>query len=332
MERFVIGSAIFMAAVIAAGSYFGHAVSDEHGFRFEFGDTVEPGGSPATTAVTPYAATELRVRNAVAVLNVVPEDRTDITLQVSNPGRLPIPTVRLDGAELIVDGGLSGRRIQSCHTSISGYAVSVRGYENVTTAQMPVITAHVPRAVHLSVGGAVKTSVGPSTSADLGFAGCGDNTIGDVAGELKLDSSGSGDSVAGAALSAKVSGAGSGDMTVGAIAGKLEVSLAGSGGVTAASVNGPVDVSIAGSGDVTVKGGTMQDVDISVAGSGDTVLDGAVHDLKVSVAGSGDVTVSGAAANVEANIMGSGDVSVGSVTGAVKKAVMGSGSVTVGSR
>ena len=332
MERFVIGAAILAAVGIAAGSYFGHAVSDEHGFRFEIADTVEPGGAPASTAATPYAAAELRVRNAVAVLKVIAEDRTDIVLQVANPGRLPMPTVRLDGGELIVDGGLSGRRIQSCHGGAGGYAVSVRGYETVAAAQMPVITAHVPRAVHVSTGGAVKTSVGPSASAELAFSGCGDSTIGDVADALKIDSSGSGDNTAGAAQSANISGAGSGDSELGAIAGKLEVALAGSGGVTAASVGGAVDVSIAGSGDVTINGGAMQNVEVSVAGSGDTAINGSVQALTTSIMGSGDVTVSGAAASMEANIMGSGDVAVGSVSGAVKKTVMGSGAVTIGSR
>lgn len=337
MERFVIGAAILAAVAIAAGGYFGHAVSDNDGFRFEINGrhdggvvAVKGAGAPTTTPAARFGADELEIRNTVAILKVIPEDRTDVSVEIANPGTLATPTVRNDGDRVVVDGGLGSRRIHNCRSAGGDHVVDVRGVGAVSTAQMPVITARVPRQVKLSVGGAVRSEVGPSAAAELSFSGCGDTTVGDVAGKLEVDNSGSGNVTAGASGSAAFSNAGSGDSSIGPVAQGLEVSLAGSGDLTAASVNGPVEVSIAGSGDVIVNGGSMGDADISIAGSGGVTLGGDVQRLDVSIAGSGDVEVRGKAASVDANIMGSGDVNVAAVTGGVEKAVMGSGSVQVG--
>lgn len=337
MERFVIGAAVTVAVLIAVGGYFGHGVSDSDGFRFEIGDN-ERGGGPAQAKGTGiasnlpaavYAATEIKVRDAVAVVKIVPEDRADISIEIANPGRLATPRVRLDGGVLIVDGGLD-RRVRHCNTRGGALDVSVNGVGDVSEPQMPTITAHVPRAVNVSVGGAARTEIGPSASADVSFSGCGPATIADVAGALDLSAAGSGEVTVGATKSASVSAAGSGDTTIGAVGGKLEISVAGSGNVTAASVSGPLDVSIAGSGDVAVSAGPVADTDISIAGSGSVDIASGVGKLDVAIMGSGDVTVHGAAAAVDANIMGSGDVQVVSVSGGVQKAVMGPGSVRIG--
>lgn len=332
MERFVIGAAIFAAALIAISGYFGHSVSDGDGLSFVIdGEGAKAGpGAPASFPARAFAAQELRVRNAVAVLKVVPEDRTDISIEIANPGKLAMPDVRIEGGVLTVDGGVSGRAIRACRNSNGVATVSVGRIGEITQAQMPTITAHVPRAVNVAAGGAVATSVGPSASAKLAFSGCGDATIADVAGPLELAVAGSGDVAGGAAQSAKASVQGSGDTSLGAIAGKLDVAVAGSGGVAAASLTGPLDVSIAGSGDVDVRGGAVANVDVNIAGSGGVNVAAPVQALTVSIAGSGDVDVKGAAASLEASIMGSGDVHVQSVAGALQKTVMGSGSVTVG--
>ncbi len=335
MERFVIGAAIFAAVVIAVGGYYGHAVSDGDGFRFEIDGDADTGGGTGTgvaasAAARSYPGTELKIRNSVALVKIVPEDRTDISLEIANPGRLAMPTVRVEGGEVVVDGGISSRRISDCHGSGQNMSINVRGIGEVTGAQAPMITARVPRAVALSTGGAVEGEVGPSASAKLEFSGCGDMSVGDVAGALEIDSNGSGRVTAGAAQSANLSSAGSGDLAVGAVAEELEISLAGSGDATVASVGGPLEVSIAGSGDVVINGGALQDADISIAGSGGVDIQGSVRMLEVSIAGSGDVNVSGSATTVDASIMGSGDVNVGSVSGGVQKSIMGSGGVTVG--
>lgn len=330
MERFVIGAALVVAAAIAVGSVFGHVVSDGDGFRIEF-DGDEPAGAagpatPGTAAPAVYAGQSLRVRNAAAILNVIPEERGDISIAIVNPGRVPMPTVRLSGEEVIVEGNLP----RSFNCSTPGMTVHARGFGTLSASQLPVITARVPRAVKLATRGAVKTDIGPSASARLDFTGCGDAALGDVAGALELSSAGSGDVVGGAVQSALIKSAASGDTTLGAVNGRLKASLAGSGDMNVASLTGPLEVNIAGSGDVAVTGGAVADADISIAGSGGVQIDAPVQRLEVSIAGSGDVTVEGAAASLKASIMGSGDVSVRSVSGPVEKSVLGSGSVDIG--
>jgi hypothetical protein len=335
MERFVIGAAIFAAVAIAAGGYFGHAISDGEGsFSFEIdgesrGGSAKGTGAPSTVPAARFNGSELQIRNAVAVLKVIPEDRTDFAVEIVNPGVLATPTVKVDGGDVIVDGGISHRRA-SCRTEAGAKMFQVSGVGAVALAQAPTITVRAPRDLKVSIGGAVDSDIGASTSAELSFSGCGDSKIGDVAGALEIDASGSGDIAAGAARSAKISVAGSGDATVGAIGGALEVDLAGSGGVTAASAAGPLEISIAGSGGVTVASGAMGDAEVSIAGSGDVSLVGDVQRLEVSIAGSGDVDVRGKAASVDASIMGSGDVTVAEVSGGVQKSVMGSGNVQIG--
>jgi hypothetical protein len=336
MERFVIGAALFAAVAIAAGGYFGHAISDGDGFRFEIdgdrdsgGGDVRGTGAASSVPAAVYVAEEIRIRNAVAVLKVITEDRADVSVEIANPGVLATPRVRLEGDELIVDGGIGSRRIRSCHRE-GAFAPEVSGVGIVNAAQAPVITVRAPKTLKLAVGGAVESDVGPSNEANLSFAGCGNARVGDVAGKLEVDTSGSGNVTGGTAQAATISIAGSGEATIGAVAGALEADVAGSGGVTAASVGGPLEVYIAGSGGVVVNGGAMGDTEVSVAGSGDVTIAGNVQRLEVSIAGSGDVEIKGKATSVDASIMGSGDVIVAEVSGGVEKSVMGSGSVTIG--
>lgn len=334
MERFVIGAAVAVAVLIAAGSVFGRGFSEHGGLVFDIDSNrssapIKGTGAPSATEAKTYASDELKVRNAVAVLKVIPEDRADISIEISNPGRLATPKVRMDGDTLIVDGDV-GRRIRNCSGSAQNFSVTVSGVGDLAMNELPVITARVPRDVDLSVGGAVATEIASSSSADLSFTGCGPSTIADVANELDMNAAGSGDVVAGAAGSASVTVAGSGGATLGAVRGKFDASAAGSGDIIVASVAGPLDVSIAGSGDVTVQGGKVADADVSIAGSGAVEIAGDVGKLVASIMGSGDVTVRGAAQSVDADIMGSGDVRVMSVAGGVQKTVMGSGAVSVG--
>jgi hypothetical protein len=338
MERFVIGAAIFAAVVIAAGGYFGHAISDGDG-SFEFrisddeaedGDAKGTGAPSALPAKAYVGAAQLKIRNAVAVLTVIPEDRADIAIEIANPGLLATPEVRSNGDEVIVDGGVSGRRVHNCKGAGENFSAEVRGVGAVEASQAPQITARVPRDVHVHTSGAVFTDIGAARSVELSLAGCGDVKIADVTGLLDIASVGSGDVIAGASGSADVSVAGSGDVSIGAVVQKLDAAVAGSGNLAVASARGDVDVAIAGSGSASIAGGIMGDADVSIAGSGGVSLGGDVKKLDVSIAGSGDVDVKGKADSVEANIMGSGDVTVGAVSGTVERAVVGSGRVIVG--
>lgn len=260
-------------------------------------------------AATAAEGASVEVRDAVARVTVIPENRSDVKVDLvqANP-RLPIE-VRSFGGRTIVDGGL-GRRIRDCHGRGENVSVRVRGVGEVGWKDLPQIVIHTPRDVDMDAGGAVWGTVGRSASLKLGNAGCGDWTVANTKGQLSISEAGSGDVRTGSAGDAHASVAGSGDIKFGHV-GSLKAAIAGSGDVTAASVNGWVDASIAGSGDVRVKGGKIDRV-------------------KASIAGSGDVTVEAPVGDVDASIMGSGDVRVASASGRVSKSVMGSGSVVVG--
>lgn len=264
----------------------------------------------ASFAASAADAATVEIKDAVARVTVVPENRRDIRIEVTSPNaKLPL-TVRTAGDRTILDGDLD-RRIRNCRGSDARSVVHVRGVGDVGWAEMPQVVIRTPRDVKLDADGAVFGSIGRSASLDFGNAGCGDWTIANVEGPARLSQAGSGGARMGSAGSLRVRVAGSGDVAAADVRGGLDVSIAGSGSADIRSVNGPLEVSIAGSGDVEV-------------GSGRATT------MKVSVAGSGDVEFGGAADSLKARIAGSGDVHANEVKGEISKSIMGSGSVRVG--
>jgi hypothetical protein len=267
--------------------------------------------SAAALAVAGSAhAASIEIKDAVVRIIVIPEARGDIQVQVLSPNsRLPLK-VRIQDDRVIIDGSLQ-RKIRSCGSAASGSTVQVAGLGVVAYRDMPQVVLRTPLDVRIGAGGAVFGSIGKSASLQLSNAGCGDWTIANVKGRLKIDQAGSGDTRTGSAGEAALRVAGSGDISTQAIGGGMSVDIAGSGDVKAASINGPLDVKTAGSGDVFVAGGHGGAMTASVAGSGSVTFHGVVQSLKARVTGSGDIRVK-------------------AVTGAVSKAVVGSGSVTIG--
>lgn len=265
-------------------------------------------------AVLPEAAqaASVEVKDAVARVTVVPEDRSDIKVEVVRANsRLPIQ-VRSLGGKTIVDGDLDGRNRIHCRSSGERSSVEVREIGHVDWADFPQIVIHTPRDVDVEADGAVFGSVGRSNSLKLGNAGCGDWTIANVAGEARVSQAGSGDTRMGSTGTLKVNVAGSGDITAADVKGGLNINIAGSGSAAVRSVNGPLDVSIAGSGDVVVAGGRATTMKVSVAGSGDVEFKGVADSLKARIAGSGDVHADKVNGDISKMIMGSGSVRVGS--------------------
>jgi hypothetical protein len=252
----------------------------------------------------------IEVKDAVARVTVVPENRSDIKVEIisSNP-RVPL-SVRTLGDRTIVDGDLD-RKIRNCRGSGDRASVEVRDVGSVSYAEMPQVVIHTPRDVRIETGGAVFGSVGRSASLELGNSGCGDWTIANVEGDARISQAGSGDTRMGSTGTLKVRVAGSGDVATADVKGGLDVSIAGSGSAHVKSVSGPLEISVAGSGDVDIGGGRATT-------------------MKVSIAGSGDIDFEGAADSLKARIAGSGDVRAGEVRGEISKTIMGSGSVRVG--
>ncbi len=275
-------------------------------------------------AATAASAVEVEIKDAVARVVVIPEDRTDVAVEVVPGSRAELPRVtvsRTGSGKVIVDGDLGRNRIRGCsgRTAESGASpldrlgdvtVRVRNIGEVRMSETPIITVRTPREVQVEADGAVFGWIGRATRVSLGNSGCGDWTVADTSGELKISQAGSGDTQAGRSASLSVAIAGSGDVDAGPT-GAMKASIAGSGDVEVAALNGSLDVSIAGSGGVKVRGGKATTV-------------------KANIAGSGDVDVDAPADSVRASIMGSGDVNVRSVSGEVSKSVMGSGAIRIG--
>jgi len=268
------------------------------------------GATLAAGVATSAHAASVEVKDAVARVTVVPENRADIKVEIisANP-RLPLE-IRTFAGRTIVDGRL--RHIRDCRGSRDNIRVLVRDVGEVGWRDMPQIVIRTPRDVDIDAGGAVWGTVGRSASLKLGNAGCGDWTVANVEGAMQISQAGSGDTRTGSAGGAKLRSAGSGDTVVGDIRGPLDIDIAGSGDVTAASIAGALDIRIMGSGDVKIAGGHATTMSVGVAGSGDVDFGGVAETLKARVAGSGDIHAK-------------------QVTGQVSKTIMGSGSVTVGS-
>ncbi|MCR5880776.1 DUF2807 domain-containing protein [Phenylobacterium sp. J367] len=264
----------------------------------------------ATLAAGAAQAASVEIRDAVARVTVIPENRSDIKVEVvaANP-RLPLE-VRTLGDRTIIDGNLE-RRIRSCNGGGDNVRVTVREVGEVPYAQMPQVVIRTPRDVSIDAEGAVYGAVGRSAALELENAGCGDWTVANVEGRLRVSQAGSGDTRTGSAASARLRIAGSGDVSTAEIRGGLDVDIAGSGGVSVVSVAGPLDVSIAGSGDVKIAGGNAGPMSVSIAGSGDVDFDGVADSVKARIAGSGDVHVRQVRGEISKTVMGSGSVHVG---------------------
>lgn len=264
----------------------------------------------AVTSAGAAQAATIEVKDAVARITVVPEDRKDVRVEVVAPNaKLPIG-IRVVGDRTILDGGLN-RKIRNCRGSAERAAVDIRDVGAISYAEMPQVVVHTPRDVRIQAGGAIFGAVGRSGSLELGNSGCGDWTVANVDGEAKISQAGSGDTRMGSSGSLKIRVAGSGDVASGDVRGGLDVSIAGSGSAHVKSVDGPLNVSVAGSGDVDIDGGRASLMKVSIAGSGDVDFAGPVDSLTARIAGSGDVKVAAVKGTVSKTVMGSGSVRIG---------------------
>lgn len=264
-------------------------------------------------------AGEVEIRNAVARVVVIPEDRSDIQVSVTQGSSgLPAIEVSRRGDDVIIDGGLRWR-IQNCRggdyvpdpTQMpSGVRVDVRNHGSVEMADAPLIVIRTPMDVDVDAGGAVWGAIGRARSVELGSGGCGDWTIGNVSDALSVAVGGSGDIRTGTAQALEVAVGGSGDVRTGAVT-RADLSVGGSGDITVASVSGPVDVAIGGSGEVTISGGRAPSMDIAIGGSGTVIFNGEAGDVDAAIAGSGDIRITRVTGRVERTVVGSGDILIG---------------------
>lgn len=283
----------------------------------------------APAAAETYAAAGVDVRNAAAVLNVITEDRANIDVTVAPGVRLAAPTVRLEGNQVVIDGGMRNR-LHGCSSTLGGrQLVRISRLGNVRREDLPRITIRAPRTLNLEIGGAVFASIGASRGGSVTAAGCGDTEISDASGALDLTLAGSGDMVAGevsGALTATL--AGSGGLRVGGADGGAVLRLNGSGDLNGGDITGPLDARLAGSG--SLRAGTVEgDTRLLLNGSGDLVTGPVRGALAATLNGSGGLNVASVMGDrVELNLSASGDVIVrGGATQLLSARNSGSGSV-----
>lgn len=301
--------------------------------------------APSLGPAVARAGPGVKVENAAARMVVIPEARSDVQVVVrAGDARVPMPVVRREGDQLVVDGGLRGR-VGSCGTvgvdmrvfhggrgepSPRVQRIFVQGIGPLTLDRLPLITAHVPMRASVSGGDAVFGRVGRSERLALANSGCGDWTVDDVQGDFALANSGSGDVEAGriGVLHAALSG--SGDLIGGDIGGDMDLAVHGSADTKVGRVGGRLRIDLAGSGDLHAREleGAVQS---QQSGSGDVEIDGGhVSAVQVRTSGSGDFTFHGDAGSVSAASSGSGDISVAHATGPVSQTHSGSGDIHIG--
>jgi hypothetical protein len=238
------------------------------------------------------AAPGVEIEHAAARVTVIPEARSDISVTVvhANP-RLPLKVTRV-GDRVIIDGGL-GWRSPNCHQLLGHPSVSIWLMGDFGWDSLPQVVIRTPRGVHVASGGAVFGVINAGDSIDLASSGCGDWSVADQSGPLRVHLSGSGDVHAGSAASADLALSGSSNFTM----------KSARGGLSAAQ--------IAGSGDIAVHDGTVGDMDVAVSGSGNVHFGGVARSLEARVSGSGDVSVARVTGPVAKHVTGSGDISIG---------------------
>lgn len=256
------------------------------------------------------AAREVQLRDVAAIVQVMPENRTDVAVLIHNPGGLPAPELRMRGDRLVVDGGLR-RQIRSCGGEADNFRVTTSRHGRLARTQLTMIELRVPRSLVLAASGGLQLNIGPSQSAKVALEGCGVADIEQVEDKAELAVAGAPDVRLYGAGTAEIAVSGGGDVTVGAVRDGLAVSIAGAGDFVAARVDGPTSIAVQGAGDVTIR-------------------DGRATTLSVAILGAGDVIHNGSAQRLDAAIMGAGDVRVRHVEGEVNRRVLGAGEVVVG--
>lgn len=256
------------------------------------------------------AAPSVNIRDAIARVTVVPEDRSDVKVEVitTNPA-LPLE-VRMEGSQTVISGNLA-HRVYDCRTRGDHPSAWVRGLGEIKYEAMPQVLIHTPRAVALSASGAVYGVVGRAAGLDLQNSGCSAWTVADVTGDVTLRESGAGSVRMGST-------------------GRLELRLSGAGGVHATQVRQGLDATLSGAGSVNIDdlSGPMV---AHVSGVGHIKIDqGHADAVQASISGVGSVDFGGDARSLDASISGFGGIRVKAVSGQVTKSISGGGHVTVG--
>ena len=260
---------------------------------------------------------QIELRDMVARVVVMPEDRGDIDIRVRY-GSVKVPTLMVSqrGATTVLNGHLSSGRQPNFsfrinvndddQVSSQGGKVHIAGIGLVNVSDLPLVFVRVPANVVVKDSAYTFGRVTPSKSLDFIMNGSGEWAIEPVAGPLNIINSGSGTISVASAGDSIVDNMGSGDITLGTVR-NLQVVLTGSGNFNVAQSNNTL-LQNQGSGDVSIKrSGALK---VQLNGSGDLSLGDIMGGLNVINNGSSDISVQRVGGPVNLDISGSGDVSI----------------------
>ena len=255
-------------------------------------------------------AASVDIRDAVARVTVIPEDRNDVKVEfLTTNADLPLQ-VRTVGGETIIDGDLD-RRINNCQGKRDSYAAYVRGVGRVSYDNVPQVVIRTPRAVGQLQRRGVRygRSLGEPRLAQPGCQRL-DHRRRRRRRHRARFRRGLGED---------------------RLSGRLDLRLSGRGGSTPRVSARPRGLALRRRlVDVDDLAGSM---DARVSGVGKIrVTDGHAGAVRASVSGMGSVEFDGAAERLDASISGLGNIRVKHVNGSVSKSVTGGGHVTIGDR
>ena len=318
------------------------------------------------------AADQLEIRDFVGTINW---SNGPMSVEIEkNAGETEISGRR----SVVVDGGQNKIDGSDCQSAYGRYDINwfgkrkqgnVGGYKNLE--DLPVLNITLPEDAKLILGNSIVFTAGAPNiaEADLALSYCGDVTLGDISGQMALDSRGSADVDIGKSgqLVASLKGSGdlaggdsgdvlikshgsadidlgdvksleaalhgSGDLSAGVVGGAAELSSQGSGDVELDEVNGRLSYASYGSGDLDVSAVTGASLEVESYGSGDIDIGGGeVDELIATVRGSATIEFSGEAQTANLRATGSGDIYIDRVAGAAEIKTSGSGDVEIDNR
>ena len=235
------------------------------------------------------AAAEIRLKDAVAHVTIIPEARSDfaVTVTRSHPQLPQIRTYR-NARGTVVDGGLHNR-IRDCGM-LGG--VKIRNGPRLSKPELPQITIRAPLDFSVVAEGYVNGAIGSGRSISLTTEGCGGWTIGDTSQRLEVKLEGFGDVNAGRTRAASVALEGMGDIDI-------------------ASVSGPVDASVEGMGDLRIKAGNASHFKARLEGMGSIRFGGVAGTVDATADGMGSIRVARATGAVRKSATGFSRVRIG---------------------
>ena len=263
-----------------------------------------------TSAALAQAAPRLEIRGFAGRVTIIPEARTDVAVGFLKNSLVAPVKVRRSGDLTVIEGGLENR-IKGCPLIDGVHQVRVSGVGNLSPKELPNLLIRTPRNLRVVAGGGVSGVVGRTDSLELENRGCGNWTIANVRGRLRLTQVGAGQLSVGAAGESDLNVAGGGRIAVRSVAGILTAVSTGEGSVSVAELDGPMVGRIAGSGLIDVKQGGAPEVNVQVAGSGAMRFGGSAGAVIATVTGEGEVDVAHASGPVTRRIYGAGQIRVG---------------------